>query len=189
MSRWLLTVSLLALGLAACGSSRGASAVVAPIPTIRPSPAPFVNQQATLMLGASYAPLLAILQTAAPGPPPGFLETISPYVYVTNLADWEARYPAGSVNRDAVLAHELLHAQRQGSDVVVWCARYNSDAAFRLSEEEMAYAVQIKTLAHGGVSVDADSFVAALTDPFYGGMIDAADARVWVNATVAAVRS
>lgn len=184
--------------LAACAPPRHRRYVATPtatssprtVPDASPSPAPTatpppaVASSTCLPLDASLSPLLAVLQTARPDMPQDFAQTVAPYVYVSDLGAWEAVYPAGSVQRAAILAHERVHALRQGSDPIPWCSRYQSDAAFRLDEEKLGYAEQIRVLVAGGAAVDVDGFVAALTSPFYGGMISSDDARTWVQATI-----
>lgn len=49
----------------------------------------------------------------------------------------------------ALHAHEVVHGQRQGSDVVGWWRRYMADAAFRLEEELHAHVAEYEVWAAG----------------------------------------
>ncbi len=48
-----------------------------------------------------------------------------------------------------LMAHEAVHGQRQGSDIVGWWRRYIDDVAFRLAEEIPAHRAEYLALVGG----------------------------------------
>lgn len=204
MNRTTLALFLVAIS-SACNARTHSALAIAPLvvaPTAAPVPsmtppstpaptpasAPLVASATCLPIDASLAPLEAVLQVADPSQmPPNLIVTFAPYSYVASLPAWEASYPAGSVSRAALLAHERVHAVRQLANAD-WFTRYENDSAFRLAEEEAGYSVQIMMLVRAYGTVDVDGFVAVMTDPYYRGMISATDARAWILAAIAGAR-
>jgi len=95
----------------------------------------------------------------------------------------------------AVLAHEGVHGQRQGSSqlaVMEWWRRYLDDTAFRLAEEIPAHVAEYRYwLDHGSraerrraLQVTADRLAA----PLYGRMIGRSAARDMIRAGAKALQ-
>lgn len=73
--------------------------------------------------------------------PTGWARTATPCVYTRDPGD----LLDGSVDSDALLAHEQVHAQRQEQlGLASFLANYNRDAGFRTAEEKLAYRAQIR---------------------------------------------
>lgn len=98
--------------------------------------------------------------------------------------------PAGVHIPPELVAHEQVHGERQGTDVVGWWRRYIAEPEFRLAEELPAHVAEFKALcianAHKWVSQRSmrRTFAAhvgrRLAAPLYGGLItaDAAKAAI-----------
>jgi hypothetical protein len=84
--------------------------------------------------------------------------TIGAHVYTTDLKQWLADYPPGSVEFVALMSHEREHARRQfryqglAGEMAkgAWIARYLSDASFMWAEEQAGYYLSITHLAKNG---------------------------------------
>ena len=84
--------------------------------------------------------------------------TIGTNLYTSDLDEWLTDYPEGSVERDALLRHEQVHARRQfdyqglpGEMALwTWIARYTTDHEFMWAEEQLGYYAGIKRLQAAG---------------------------------------
>lgn len=86
-----------------------------------------------------------------------------------------------------LVAHEQVHALRQGHDPEAWWRRYLVDEAFRLNEEFPAHAAEFRALctmhrhkwndARAMRRVFGARIAAKLASPLYGDMISIADAK------------
>ena len=57
--------------------------------------------------------------------------------------------PLNLVIPPQLIAHEAVHGQRQGRDIVGWWRRYIDDVAFRLAEEIPAHRAEYLNLVEG----------------------------------------
>lgn len=91
-----------------------------------------------------------------------------------------------------IIAHEEVHAERQGTDpeeVRAWWSRYLRDADFRADEETRAHraeyhALRAHTKDRNVVVRGLDSIAGRLSSPLYGGMLSKAHARALLVAEV-----
>lgn len=111
--------------------------------------------------------------------PQGLVTTIYSHSYTNDLTGLVRDRPVGSVSWDALFFHEREHALHEFADPTL-LARYVTDSTARWAEESAAYRVEIKYLLAHGVGVNVDGYVRAMTDPAYGGMVSAEDARAFV---------
>lgn len=83
--------------------------------------------------------------------------------------------------RPELIAHEAVHGQRQGSDVVGWWRRYIEDPVFRLAEEVPAHRAEYEHLIESGnrqMRRKALRHVAKrLAAPLYGRLITPVEAK------------
>ena len=93
-----------------------------------------------------------------------------------------------------LLAHEQVHAQRQGDDIEGWWRRYIDEPEFRFAEEVPAHIVEYQTLiANAGNNRKARrrylAYVAKrLASPLYGGLITASEAKKQIQLAERALR-
>lgn len=93
--------------------------------------------------------------------------------------------PHGGPVHPALVAHEAVHGERQGSDIIGWWRRYMAEPAFRLAEEVPAHQAEFKALSGAGnrhmrraaLKVVADR----LSGPLYGGLVSPAHAKLIIN--------
>lgn len=81
-----------------------------------------------------------------------------------------------------LMAHEIVHCERQGDDPWPWWEKYLADVDFRREEEILAHIAELRCLVEGGASRPlrrrATMHVAKrLSSPLYNGMISLAEAR------------
>jgi hypothetical protein len=84
--------------------------------------------------------------------------TVGTNIYTTDLARFNVNYPHGSVEREALLRHEAVHARRQfdyqdlpGEFALwTWVMRYTTDAGFMWQEEQHALYAEITYLKGEG---------------------------------------
>lgn len=105
------------------------------------------------------------------------------YVPTGRLGEFSSPNPAPAT--EALLAHEMVHVERQrdGSviDTATWHARYFYDREFRWGEERRAYEREIEVLrARGGVVRRVDVLEAVLS-PIYVGMVSKREAEDWLD--------
>lgn len=92
--------------------------------------------------------------------------TVGTNVYTTSLERFNARHPHGSVEREALLRHEQVHARRQFDYLDLpgemalwtWIARYTTDAKFMWQEEQHALYAGIIYLKEQGRWNQQDTF-------------------------------
>lgn len=88
----------------------------------------------------------------------------------------------GKVTRELV-AHEEIHAERQGtteSDIIDWWNRYLVDPGFRLDEELPAHQAEYRAYCrrHGSGREKYLAHVASrLSGPLYGGLVNLREAK------------
>lgn len=89
--------------------------------------------------------------------------------------------PGGGTVTPSLIAHEEVHRDRQGSDVLGWWRRYIDEAEFRLSEEIPAHQAEYWHVAEGAnraVRRRALKIVAKkLAAPLYGKIITLDEAK------------
>lgn len=90
--------------------------------------------------------------------------------------------PQGITITPALYAHECVHGERQGADVVGWWQRYIEDPQFRLVEELLAHKVEYETLCASSDSRNERRFylrqvAGKLSSPLYGRLISYEAAR------------
>lgn len=143
----------------------------------------------TLQLEPRWAPLESVVEDSSQVPDaaandPSWTVTRSPCCYVRDLAAWEQVNPPGSIQREALLAHEQVHAKRQGeAGLVVWLLLYTS-REFRWREEQLGWRVEIEAFVHAGLTVNVDSLAQLLSGPNYDHMCSLQEARDFVAAVV-----
>jgi hypothetical protein len=137
-------------------------------------------------LSGEWTPLTHVVELGSV--PRGVSMTVYSTVYVHSLKEWFASYPAGSVEQEAVLRHERVHAIRELSTGNVWFARYGVDRAFRWEEEKAGYREEVATLVKGGRPVDPAAYARILSGPAYGPiggrMVGYEEAYSWVSGVV-----
>ena len=111
------------------------------------------------------------------GPPvtkPGVLFTYGNVIY----------YPGGRRRgpiSDAIMAHEAVHARRQGDDPAGWWQRYLTEKSFRYTEELVAHQVEYLVASEGvgrQIRRRALALIAhRLSSPLYGRMVTLDQAR------------
>lgn len=122
-----------------------------------------------------YDEIVAVFPGAAR---PGVLFCFGDKIYAPGLR---------SVIGPEFFAHEQVHGDRQGADVLGWWKRYLAEPAFRLEEELPAHVAEFKSLCeqqrYKWVSARAmrrtiAAFVARkLAAPLYGNLITVEDAK------------
>lgn len=125
--------------------------------------------------------------------------TVGTNIYTTNLKRFNLRYPPGSIQREALLRHEQVHAQRQfdyqdlpGEMALwTWIARYTTDAGFMWREEQQALYAEITYLHDLGLwrmehtLAEAKSLERVYRTVTGKKMITAGDASVWIEKMLA----
>ncbi len=81
--------------------------------------------------------------------PPNFADIVATFPFAahpgTMFCHGRAIYiPNGGEVTPALMAHETVHADRQGADPVGWWARYLVDAKFRFDEELPAHQAEYR---------------------------------------------
>lgn len=144
---------------------------------------------AEIELGPEWRPLERVRESSlhAAGLGDAGARTVGETVYVSSLEVWEKRLPAGPV-RDAVLAHERVHAERQLTyGLWPWITRYAFSRDFAWEEEKHGWYAQIQHLRSRGVRVDPAAVARTLADyegP-WGDLVDEGEARAWVDQALA----
>lgn len=82
----------------------------------------------------------------------------------------------------SLVAHELVHCQRQGSDPAGWWDQYIADKAFRLTEEIPAHQAEYASICRcrasdAGRAADLTRIAERLASPLYGSLIGLHDAK------------
>jgi len=102
----------------------------------------------TYDLGDEWRPLSAVIERPSlPFVSDTATTTIGSHVYTSDLKQWLADYPPGSIEFQAVLRHEREHARRQFGYLglpgelakFAWITRYLGSANFRWREEQRGF--------------------------------------------------
>jgi hypothetical protein len=140
-----------------------------------------------LRLDPECAPLVEVVERPSLVFTDETTTTLGTRLYVADLAAWERRYPAGSVERAALLLHEQEHARRQlATGLGRWLGRYLNDRAFMWAEEQRGHALQLRHLARHGRPVNATAVAGTLHDyrNLEGRMVGFAEALAFVQAVL-----
>jgi hypothetical protein len=109
--------------------------------------------------------------------------------------------PDGAAIPPAIIAHEMVHGERQGSDVEGWWARYIKDEAFRLAEEIPAHRAEYRRWMHDpnarravkGFRCELDwrlfNIARRLSSPLYGNLVSMGTAKTLLVAPEAEVQA
>jgi len=94
----------------------------------------------------------------------GMITTIGHHCYVTSMKDWLAAYPEGSVEREALLRHEQVHAKRElAAGLPIWLTQYITDKNFRWYEEQLGFEQEIRYLVKNGRLFNIANFAAGVS--------------------------
>lgn len=126
---------------------------------------------------ADYPPMFDRINAVFPSAAnPGVIFTWGQTIYTPT---------GGKVTRE-LMAHEEIHAERQGKtegEIVDWWNRYLIDPGFRLDEELPAHRAEYQAYCkrHGSGREKFLSHVAArLSGPLYGGLVNFREAKQMV---------
>lgn len=154
----------------------------------------------TYELGSKWSPLSKVVERPRlPFTNNTSTITVGSHLYVTDLDQWLEDYPPGSVEFEALMRHERVHARRQfgymdlPGEVAVWAwiGRYLTDREFMWSEEQLGYYESITHLAaHRQWDTARTNRQATVISDHYktlGGkrMISFAKARRWIEDVLA----
>lgn len=138
-----------------------------------------------------WAPLVKVQQTTDKLIADQTTTTIGDTCYCNDLKQWLQDYPPGSVEYEAILRHERVHAVRQGSfagQAEAWLARYAIDTKFRWEEEKLGWKEEITHLVQSGRNVIPEQVALWLNQnysgPVGGRMVSYEEALAWVKATI-----
>lgn len=151
--------------------------------------------QPTLKLDSKWEPLKQIKEAPHEFITEEMTVTIDDTCYVYNLREWIKNQPIGSIENDALLYHEQLHAQRQldyPGTIVIWLFRYITSPDFRWQEEQLSYEVEIRYLQNHGLRIDVNNLAVIMSHKYktFGGqMISYSDAVKWINALIAKINA
>lgn len=100
----------------------------------------------------------------------------------------------GAVCGPEKMAHEAVHAARQGDDVEGWWERYMVDSAFRLAEELPAHVAEYLILCEmdsgrGARRRALRAVAGALASPLYGGLLSLEKAKRLILDGASAVKT
>lgn len=130
-------------------------------------------------LDAKWAPLKTIRES--PVQPSNIMTTIGTVLYIDSMSRFCRNHPSGSVDREALLRHERVHAFRQKKyGKVRYISKYAKDRAFRWQEEQIANYVEYKYLMSKGWSIDVAKEACILSGPGYYDMITYGEAEQWI---------
>lgn len=134
----------------------------------------------TYELDQRYAPLERIREAEVPGLADTAIATVFTEVLTKDLAAFLLACPPGSVELDAVLQHERVHAVREFSDPTFF-PRYAASKSFRWQEEKAGWAVELALLKKAGRQINVEVCAEILSGPVYLHMISKDEARAWVQ--------
>jgi len=129
-------------------------------------------------LEAHWFPLAEIVEAKETGLTGGRVMTLYSTLVTGDLAAVDSWYPAGSVEREALLRHEQAHSVREFQDPL-WLVKYTASPAFRWQEEQVGYREEILWLRNHQRPVDAYQMAWSLAN-LYDGMVSLDDALAWV---------
>lgn len=106
-----------------------------------------------------------------------FCTALYPVVFVPwHFAQWSP------LNKQATLAHELVHHRQQKAlGLVRFCFYYGFSKSFRWRIEKAGYRRQFWVLYRAGRTFGVDSYARILAGNLYWHMVDYATARVWLQ--------
>lgn len=156
---------------------------------------PFITDGRSYKLDTKYGPLETVEEATDKLFAEGMTTTIGAHSYVPDLKQWKIDYPDGSIDQDAVLLHEQVHAKRQlnfPGGIGAWLALYVSSPSFRWQEEKLGYEAEIRRQMAGGQSVNAPALASVLSHDYKalgGQMVNFNDALIWVNNLIFQIQS
>jgi len=109
------------------------------------------------------------------------ITTIGDTVYIGDLEAWLRERPPHSARYDAIMLHEMVHAQRQlKMGVSRYIRKYLTEQDFRWAEEQLGWYVQIKMYQHHGLRVIPQGIAKTLAG-YNPQLISYEKALKWVN--------
>lgn len=149
---------------------------------------PFVTDGREYKLNSKFAPLKAVEEATDKLFVEGMTTTIGNYCYVPDLKKWRQFYPDGSVQQDALLYHEQVHAKRQlGYPITLWLARYVTEPSFRWEEEKLGYEAEFRYLYKNGILLNPEAFAIMVSHDYKilgQQMVTYKDALDWINGLI-----
>lgn len=146
-----------------------------------------------IQLTSEWAPLIAVEEGTDKLFAEGMTTTIGHYCYVADLAQWQQSYPEGSVEREALLRHEQLHAKREfATGLPLWLAQYVTDKNFRWHEEQLGYEQEIRWMLKNGRQFNPQPFAVVVSHDYKslgGQMCTYDEALQWANDLLAKIAS
>lgn len=116
-----------------------------------------------LELEARWRPLEQIVEADLPLVPDTAITTIGARCYVVDLDEFLREHPPGSVEFDAIMLHEQVHARRQEDEGLgEWLARYLADQDFAWAEEQAGWAIELRHRRARGALEPAEHYAAIL---------------------------
>lgn len=129
-----------------------------------------------------FAPLTRIVEVRELPLAAGRVSTIYTTLYTSDLAAIDSWFPAGSVQREALLLHEQAHAIRQAQESF-WLVKYVAEPSFRLAEEKIGWRLELLWLRDHGVPIVPWNWAESMATG-YSGMITHAEAEAWVDSVL-----
>jgi hypothetical protein len=130
-----------------------------------------------LKLDQRFAPLTEIRESSAI--PDGMVTTVYTEVLTKDLAELLGAYPQGSVELEALLRHEQLHAVHEFADPTFF-PRYAASRDFRWNEEKAGWSKEIAYLREHGKAIDTEQIAEVLATR-YQNMVSREEARAWLQ--------
>lgn len=125
-----------------------------------------------------WAPLKAVKESSIQSP--DVVTTLVPYVVVSDLDGWQDTYPIGSLQREAILRHERVHAFRQLKyGLAKYLIKYVNDPEFRWREEQLANYVEFMYMRERGFKMDVERKARFLSGSTYLNMVSYDEAIQW----------
>ena len=139
-------------------------------------------------LPAEWFPLERVEQIRELPLASGRVATIYSTLYTRDLKAFDEDYPSGSLDREALLRHERVHAIHEFQDPTL-LARYTLSKDVRWEEERAGYHEEILWLVKHGAVLDARDWALMLTVGYTGldgPMVSYDVALAWVEGELAA---
>lgn len=144
--------------------------------------------QSPLALDERWRPLVEVVERSDLLVSDAIATTLGTRVYVADLRAFEQRFPQGSPEREALLAHEREHAVRQlSAGLGPWLARYLNDRAFMWREEQLGWYLQLRALQAAGRPL-APAVIAETLSGYRnleGRMVSRSEALAWIQDVLA----